>query len=83
MKALNPIAIFPRLKNIAIATAVMAVTTFGISLLSIHILLNIIISACAYFAVLYFLREPVLREIKVMLRQTVSTEQAVYESASG
>ncbi len=67
MKKVNYFEIVPHLGKIVAAGAIMAVATILLSLLGVHLLLNILISGIIYFLVLRILREHLLLEVKHLL----------------
>jgi O-antigen/teichoic acid export membrane protein len=75
MKKINYFEIMPHLKKIFPAGIVMAAATYLLSLLGLHVIVNILLSGALYFAMLYLLREPLLWEIKnVISPVAVATE---------
>lgn len=68
MKRINYFKVAPVLKNIVIATLVMAIVTFVLLVLKTNLLVNIGISIFVYFGVLYFTREPLLKDSLAILK---------------
>jgi O-antigen/teichoic acid export membrane protein len=70
MKKINYFGVIPKLKIIIAAGIVMAFST--VLLLSLHanLILNVILSAIVYFVILAIFREPLLMEIKHILRSS-------------
>lgn len=66
-KKVRNFKIIPYLSNIILATAVMGVFVLGFRMLGINVIINIILAMGIYFAVLYFLKEETLDEIKKAL----------------
>jgi O-antigen/teichoic acid export membrane protein len=66
MKKLNPFSVFPRLGHIIGAGAAMAVVTILLYAAGVNVLVNIVVSAAVYAAMLFLLKEPLLAEIKNM-----------------
>jgi O-antigen/teichoic acid export membrane protein len=76
MKKLNPFSVFPRLGRIFGAGLAMAVVTIALSTAGIELVLNILISAVVYVAVLLLLKEPLLKEIKNIIGLGAGNNQA-------
>jgi len=75
MKKINHFEVFPALKKIFFAGAIMALATVAFSFIGMHVVLNIILSAIIYFFILRILREPLLIEVKrVVFAKAVSME---------
>ena len=68
MNAINKFHIFRHLRKISAGTLGMALVTVALSLAHVHVVGTILISILVYFGILYLLREPILREIKLILR---------------
>ena len=66
LKKVNKFLILKYLKKIIAAAAIMGIFTFIINLLGIHVILNILISAFVYFAVLLLLKENMVDELKLI-----------------
>ncbi len=64
MKKINYFEILPHLKKIIPAGIVMAAATCLLYASGINVAVNIILSGALYFAMLYLLREPLIKEIK-------------------
>ncbi len=64
MKKLNYFEVMPALGRVLVAGLVMAFAVGMLSLLHVHLLLNIAAGAIVYALALYLLREPMLREVK-------------------
>jgi len=60
--------------QIVIATVIMAALVFGLKVLGLNVLLNIVLGALAYFSVLYLLREPLLGSISSQFKRGLSGE---------
>jgi O-antigen/teichoic acid export membrane protein len=76
MKKLNPFSVFPRLGRIASAGLTMAVVTMVLYMAGLNIVGNILISAMVYLAVLFLLKEPLLKEIKSIVGFGAGNNQA-------
>lgn len=59
--------IFRHLSPLIISVISMSVVSLGLSILNIHVILNIIISGIVYCAVLVITKEPLIAEIRVLL----------------
>ena len=70
MKKINYFEVMPKLKIIITAGVIMASVTALLLALHTNVILNIALSAAVYFAVLMAFREPLLMEIKRILRTT-------------
>lgn len=68
MSEINSVSIAPHIRNIVLGTLLMTTATLLLILGGAHVLLNIGVSALVYFGILYALREPLLREAKLILR---------------
>jgi O-antigen/teichoic acid export membrane protein len=64
MKHTQYFEIVPHLKNIMLGTLVMGATILTLLFLHTPLILNIALSSCVYFGILYMRREPVLKEIR-------------------
>jgi O-antigen/teichoic acid export membrane protein len=67
MKKINYFEVIPKLKVIVLAGVVMASTTALLLAAHANTILNIVISAVIYLAILMIFREPLLMEIKTVL----------------
>jgi O-antigen/teichoic acid export membrane protein len=67
MKKINYFEVLPRLRKIAMAGVGMAAVTVALFIFNVNVILNIGISGVTYFLLLYFLREPLLAEMKSAL----------------
>ena len=72
VRQMHPFHLLPRLKNAIIATVIMAVAAFAFQFFGAHVILNIALSALIFGGVLYFRREPLLSNLALILRPTVS-----------
>ncbi|MDO8664770.1 MAG: flippase [Candidatus Liptonbacteria bacterium] len=70
MKKINYFEVMPKLKIVITAGVIMASVTALLLALHINVILNIALSAAVYFGVLVVFREPLLMEIKRILRPT-------------
>lgn len=68
MRKTNYFTVLPHIKKVALASVIMAAFTFTIGILGIPLLPNIGLSIIFYLAILYFLKEPLLKEFKLILR---------------
>ena len=64
MKKINYFEVGPALGKIAAATAIMAVFTLALFAAGANVIVNIGISGIVYLLALYFLREPLFKELK-------------------
>ena len=71
MKRINYFAVLPSLGKVAVATILMAVFTWLLSRAGVNLILVIGLSAFFYLALLSVLKEPLLREFKLILRSAV------------
>ena len=78
MKKINYFEVVPKLKTIITGGVVMTLATALLFALHINVILNIMVSAIVYFAILAALREPLLTEIRVIfgLRDTKDAPRA-------
>jgi len=72
MNTINHFRVLPRLKNVVIAGVIMACVTLILMLLGTEVVVNIALSAIAYFLVLRILREPLLIDTKRIVLGGVS-----------
>ena len=74
MKKVNRFTVFSRLKKICAAGIAMAAITLGLLYAHVNVAVNIILSAAAYFGILYAWKEPILAEIGeiIMPRNRIS-----------
>lgn len=75
-------AVFKYLKKVFAATALMAGVILMMQALAIHVVAIIIVATIAYFGMLLSLREPLFKEIKLILRPASSDAPPPYESAA-
>ncbi len=68
LKKIDNFEIFKHIKKIVIATIFMSIISFLLNRLQIQVLINIFISGLAYFAFLYLLKEPLIEEVKSILK---------------
>ncbi len=68
VKKTNDFRVFSHLKKIIAATAGMAAVTISLAALHANLFANIGVSIITYFGLLHLMREPILREIKTILR---------------
>ena len=66
MKKINYFEVVPKLKTIIAGGIVMALATALLLALHTNVILNIMVSAAVYFAVLAAFREPLLTEIRAV-----------------
>jgi len=64
MKKINYFEVVPSLGRVAIAGLLMAIATGTLFVAGVNIIINIGMSATIYFLALYFLREPLFKELK-------------------
>jgi len=67
-KKLTPFEVTPFLPRVLVATGIMSLVTFTLQLASINFFANIIISAAVYLGILIVAREPLLKEMRELLR---------------
>jgi len=72
MKTIVNFSVLPKLKKIAVAAVIMALAVFGLHRLELNLFANVAIGATIYLTLLYLMKEPMLREIKLILRPGVS-----------
>jgi O-antigen/teichoic acid export membrane protein len=75
MKTINNFHILPYLKKIFIATIAMSIVSFSFLFLGLNVLVIIGSSILVYFGCLYLLKEPVLKEVKVLLQSHIFTQE--------
>lgn len=68
MKQLNYFSILPYLKKMLLSTFVMSIVTFTLLALEINVLINISLSVIVYLLMLKLLKEPMLVEMKNILK---------------
>ncbi len=66
MKKINYFTIFPHLVKVFIASAIMSLAVWIIKIFGVNIFINIASSSIIYFGMLYALKEPLLRELKLI-----------------
>ncbi len=78
MRSVVKPSVIPRLKNILPATIVMAAFAFGLNTLGLPVLVTIAASVLVYFGMLLTLREPVIKEVRLILQPSalVSPEKS-------
>lgn len=76
-------SVLARLRNIFPASIGMSAFTTLLNVAGVHILLNIGLSVAVYFGLLLFLREPLLKEIQLILSPSFSNARANNEPSSG
>jgi O-antigen/teichoic acid export membrane protein len=74
MKKLNPFSVLPRLGRIIGAGVTMAVVTILLSVAGVEVIVNIAASAAVYLLALFLFKEPLLGEIKNIVRPAVAAE---------
>lgn len=68
-KKTNDFSVFPHLKKIIAAAALMGLFSLGFHWLGAHILISVAASAAVYFAVLLFLGENSIKEVKYLFKR--------------
>jgi O-antigen/teichoic acid export membrane protein len=68
MKKISHFEILPHLTRIIGASALMGLAVWSLSVFHVNFILIIGICACLYFLLLHLLKEPLLREVGVILR---------------
>lgn len=68
LKAVNYFTIMPYLKRSFISTIVMAFAVLGVSISGLHVLFAVVPGGLVYLTSLVLLREPLLREARLILR---------------
>jgi O-antigen/teichoic acid export membrane protein len=71
-KKINYFRVLPYLKNVLLATAVMTALTIGLRALAVHVVAIIGAAAMVYFGLLLLLKEPLFKEIKLILQPVSS-----------
>ncbi len=82
MNKVNPFRVLPHLKKIVSAAVLMAIFALTMSYLNVNVLVIIAASALLYFGLLVALKEPLLKEIKLILQPAASDEPANSEPAA-
>ncbi len=72
MNKINPFGVFQHLRKIIFAAIVMAIFALAASGFGVNVLLIIAASVLIYFGILIALKEPLLKEIKLILQPAVS-----------
>jgi O-antigen/teichoic acid export membrane protein len=67
MKKINYFKVLPQLWKVIMAGVIMAAGTLGLMLTGVHLIFNIIISAAIYCLLLKILREPLLKELVLIV----------------
>jgi hypothetical protein len=67
MKKINNFNVIPHMGKILIAGIAMAVVTVFLFLIGANVIVNVLLSAAIYFALLWAFREPLLVEMKRMV----------------
>ncbi len=67
MKKINYFSVFPYLKKILLATAIMAIIVFILRYLGVNLFINLIASMTIYFGLLIILKESILKEIRSII----------------
>lgn len=68
VKRVQPFAVLPRLKKVAVAAVVMGIFTYGLQQLGVPVLITIAASGLVYLGTLYALKEPLVHAMKSILR---------------
>ncbi len=68
MHKINPFSVLPRIRKIVLAGVLMAAATALLFATHVEVLANTVVSAALYFAALWVLREPLMGEIRGILR---------------
>ena len=76
MKKINYFTVLPSLKKIGIASIVMAIVIGALYVFHANVVIAIIVGALIYFGMLRLLREPLLIEIKRVLKRAGAVEAA-------
>ncbi len=77
MKKINAFRVLPNLGRIAASGAIMAAVTASLFFAHANVLVNVAVSIAVYFAMLWTLREPLLIEVKGMLRNAAQVPAGV------
>ncbi|MBI5401656.1 flippase [Candidatus Wolfebacteria bacterium] len=75
IKKINGFEIFVHVKKIVLAAIIMGITSFVFDKFGLNVIINIVISAAIYFAVLYALKEKTMEEIKTLFKLARITPQ--------
>ncbi|MDP2598716.1 MAG: flippase [Candidatus Liptonbacteria bacterium] len=81
-KRTNHFQILSHLKRVFIAAAAMAFVAFGLDLLSLNIIATIILSGSVYIGTLFLLKEPLIKEMKLILHPASAEPAAQVEPSS-
>ena len=76
MKKVNPFTVIGRLKKIFIASAVMTAFAILFMTLGMNVIVNVILCAVIYFILLRLLKEPLLKEVFLILPVLGRTEHS-------
>lgn len=68
MKKINNFTVMPYLKNFLIATFTMGALALSLRYLNVNLFMNIILSSSIYFGILALLKEPILKELRSIIR---------------
>ncbi|MEK7181160.1 MAG: flippase [Patescibacteria group bacterium] len=72
VKKIINFSVLPRIKKIVISSLIMALVVFGLHRFGANLALNILAGIVIYSALLYLMKERLFREIKLILRPSVS-----------
>lgn len=70
LKKITYFEILPSLKKIILATLFMVILTILLKYIKLNLLINIIVSATVYLYLLFLLKEPILKEVKTIFKQS-------------
>jgi len=73
-KRTNRFEVLPYLTRVFLAAAAMGAVAFGLNAAGLEVLVNIAISGAVYAGILFFLREPLIKEMKLILRPDAPVE---------
>lgn len=66
-KRTNHFEILSHLKRVFVAAAAMAIVAFGLNLTGLNVITTVILSGGVYIGILFFLKEPLINEMKLVL----------------
>lgn len=67
MAKINYFNVLPYIKKMVLVSVIMALGSFSMARLGVGLISNLVISIAAYFGILYLLKEPMLKEFKLVL----------------
>jgi O-antigen/teichoic acid export membrane protein len=82
MKGINYFQVLPHIKRVILASVLMGAVALTLTYSPLNVFISIAITGLTYFAILYALKEPLIRDIKSILQPSASDEPMTSESIS-